>query len=184
MAYRRASLAFIIAAVVAGGAAGAIDAAVVSLTGPTGLVATIAIAGILLVVLALGATGVLIPVLQRDVETPRQWVDEGRYHWALKTGVALGFGASTRLGFWSWYLIPTAAAASGSVLAGALIWGTYALVRTCLGIGLGRGRFENVRALRILPMQLLTGYGLATHWSDLVGVIAAATLLTSVAVSL
>ena len=161
----------------AGAAAGAIVAAVVSLGGSTGQLVAGAIAMLLLPILSLDVIGIRIHLVQRNTETPKRWIDEGRYHWAFKNGAALGFGGSTRLGFWSWYLIPIAAGAAGSTPAGAMIWGGYAFVRTATSIAFGRGRFGGVTPRFLLPRQLLNGRGFATRASDLIGVAVAAIIV-------
>ncbi len=56
--------------------------------------------------------------------------------WSVRTGVVLGCGASTRIGFWSWYTVPLAALLLGSTATGAVVYGTYGFIR-----GLGAGFF-------------------------------------------
>ncbi len=80
----------------------------------------------------LGASGLVghpVPLVQIDRETPASWVDRGPYFWAVTMAGLLGWGASTRLGFWLWYVIPPASILCGSWTAGALIYGTYGLAR-------------------------------------------------------
>jgi hypothetical protein len=67
--------------------------------------------------------------LQLDCETPQRWVDKGAWQWATRNGLTLGFGATSRIGFWLWYVIPLGAFLIGEPLAGAIIYGTYGLVR-------------------------------------------------------
>jgi hypothetical protein len=69
------------------------------------------------------------PPLQCDRETPRDWVDRGRVAWAVRNGLALGFGGSTRIGFAAWYAIGLGALLTGSWLGGAIIYGVYGLTR-------------------------------------------------------
>lgn len=47
----------------------------------------------------------------------------------MYNGATLGVGASTRIGFWLWYVVPFAALLFGNPLLGAMIYGTYATVR-------------------------------------------------------
>lgn len=93
-----------------------------------------AVVGLILSVagLAIGVSSLVgrpVPVLQWDRETPATWVDRGPLFWAASMAVLLGFGGSTRIGFWLWYCIPAVAFVSGSVGVGAAVWGTYGLVR-------------------------------------------------------
>jgi hypothetical protein len=67
--------------------------------------------------------------LQFDCETPQRWVNRGALRWATRNGLTLGFGATSRLGFWLWYVIPLGAFIIGNPGAGAAIYGTYSLVR-------------------------------------------------------
>jgi hypothetical protein len=70
-----------------------------------------------------------IQPLQIDCETPQRWVNKGPWRWAARNGLTLGFGATTRIGFWLWYVIPLGAFLVGEPVAGAIIYGTYGLVR-------------------------------------------------------
>lgn len=75
-------------------------------------------------------------VVQCNRETPKSWVGRGAAKWALMNGAALGFGASSRLGFSLWYVAPCAALLSGSALAGAFLYGLYAFVRASAPVAL------------------------------------------------
>lgn len=77
-----------------------------------------------------GVAGGVRRPLQCDRETPKAWVDRGPVLWPALNGVALGVGATTRLGFWLWYSIPAGCVLLASPAAGAAIWGTYGCVRT------------------------------------------------------
>ena len=66
---------------------------------------------------------------QFDCETPQRWVHRGPLRWAAQNGLALGFGATSRIGFWLWYVIPLGAFLLGDPRLGALVYGTYGLVR-------------------------------------------------------
>lgn len=77
--------------------------------------------------LELGGRPVRLP--QRDHETPQGWVHAGPWGWAVRNGLALGWGATSRIGFWLWYAIPVGAALSGRPVLGAALYGTYGAVR-------------------------------------------------------
>lgn len=68
--------------------------------------------------------------LQCDRETPVAWVKKGPIAWPLLNGAALGFGATSRLGFWLWYFIPIGAFLMAQPLMGAAIWAAYGFTRT------------------------------------------------------
>ncbi|MBA2346457.1 MAG: hypothetical protein H0V83_15470 [Rubrobacter sp.] len=70
---------------------------------------------------------VLLP--QFDCETPQRWVHKGPLRWATRNGLVLGFGATSRIGFWLWYTIPLGAFLVGAPAFGAVIYGTYGLIR-------------------------------------------------------
>lgn len=70
-----------------------------------------------------------IELVQRDCETPQRWIQTGPYGWAVRNGLALGFGATSRLGFWLWYAIPLGAFFAASPAWGAVAYGTYGLLR-------------------------------------------------------
>lgn len=111
---------------VAGYALGALGALVPS----TGRVA----AATLLAVIALGLgaselAGRHPRVLQCARETPRVWVARGAVPWAIRTGMALGFGATTRVGFWVWFTIPLVPFLMGDPVVGMVTYGTYGFVR-------------------------------------------------------
>ena len=74
--------------------------------------------------------GIRLPLLQRDREAPQRWVHKGPVKWAILNGAALGMGWPTRIGFWAWYVVPASAFASSRPLAGATVYGAYALSRT------------------------------------------------------
>jgi hypothetical protein len=70
-----------------------------------------------------------VQLLQFDCETPQRWVHKGPLRWATRNGLALGLGATSRIGFWLWYVIPLGALLVGDPVFGAVIYGTYGLVR-------------------------------------------------------
>ena len=66
---------------------------------------------------------------QFDCETPQRWVHKGPLRWASRNGLALGFGATSRIGFLLWYVIPVGALLFGRPILGATIYATYGLMR-------------------------------------------------------
>lgn len=70
---------------------------------------------------------VMLP--QFDCETPQRWIHKGPLRWATRNGLVLGFGATSRIGFWLWYTIPLGAFLVGAPVFGAVIYGTYGLIR-------------------------------------------------------
>lgn len=147
---------FVLSASAAGAATGAlfgmVGRAAHSILPPT--VAGVAV--VLAVILAVDALGAGLRVPQRDIETSRRWLDDGPTRWSAKTGLALGVGAGTRLGFIGWYVIPLTTIALASVDEGAVVWGTYAMLRTLASVALGWPRFGSARRFRpaIAPMLL------------------------------
>ena len=120
-------------AIAAGGSA-VLTGALLGLTGGLlPLQARVSSATVLsLIAMALGTweliVGRLNP-LQCNRETPQQWIRKGPYHWALRNGIALGIGITTRIGFWIWYVVPVSAFLIGRPLEGAIVYGTYGIVR-------------------------------------------------------
>jgi hypothetical protein len=78
---------------------------------------------------ALEFSGRRVQLPQFDCETPQRWVHRGAISWAIQNGLALGFGATSRIGFWLWYAIPLGAFLVGNPLFGAVTYGTYGLLR-------------------------------------------------------
>jgi hypothetical protein len=66
---------------------------------------------------------------QFDCETPQHWVHKGPLRWATRNGLTLGLGATSRIGFLLWYVVPIGALLFGSPILGATIYGTYGLIR-------------------------------------------------------
>lgn len=77
----------------------------------------------------LGLTGRPLRVPQCTRQTPQNWLMLGYWKWAIRNGLSLGIGASTMIGFWVWFVTPCASFLFGSPLAGALIYGSYGLIR-------------------------------------------------------
>ncbi|MGH7717457.1 MAG: hypothetical protein ACREON_01250 [Gemmatimonadaceae bacterium] len=78
---------------------------------------------------AADAVGRSVPLIQRNRETPRPWMDHGPLRAAARNGVALGVGATTRIGVWLWYAVPVGALLVGDPALGAVIYGSYAVSR-------------------------------------------------------
>ena len=90
--------------------------------------------GSILAVVAIAVSGLellghRIQPPQFDCETPQRWVHKGPLRWATQNGLALGFGATSRIGFWLWYAIPLGAFLFGDLWLGAVVYGTYGLIR-------------------------------------------------------
>jgi hypothetical protein len=96
-------------------------------------------AGSILAVLAIAVGGLeffgrRVQPPQFDCETPQRWVHKGPLGWATRNGLTLGFGATSRIGFWLWYVIPLGAFLVGDPWFGATIYGTYGLVRALAAV--------------------------------------------------
>lgn len=92
-------------------------------------------AGSILAVVAIAVGGLelfgwQVQPLQFDCETPQRWVHKGPLEWAIRNGLALGFGATSRIGFWLWYVVPLGAFLVGDAGLGAIVYGTYGLIRS------------------------------------------------------
>lgn len=110
---------------------------------------------------------------QFDCETPQRWVHKGPLRWATRNGLILGFGATSRLGFWLWYTIPLGAFLVGDPVFGALVYGTYGLVRALgavfillgmlgLKIDVSDWLIERYGAARLLAAGQLVFLGVST----------------------
>lgn len=108
-----------------------------------GLVSILALGAVML-----GGRGLLgrpSQPFQCDRETPQRWLHLGPLRWAIRNGLTLGCGTSTRIGFWLWYAIPVGSLLLGSPILGVMIYGTFGLVRGLAPVfilGLGRRRPE------------------------------------------
>jgi hypothetical protein len=107
-----------------------------------------------------GAFGRMTRPLQCDRETPRRWIDLGPVRWAVRNGLTLGFGATTRIGFVLWYVVGIGAALTGTWLAGALIYGAYGLTR-------GAGAWAAILATRRLPADRVGLFMMKHHYTAL-----------------
>ncbi|MGH3089787.1 MAG: hypothetical protein ACRDSJ_21115, partial [Rubrobacteraceae bacterium] len=74
-------------------------------------------------------SGRRVQLLQCNSETSPQWLDLGPLRWAIKNGLALGFGATSRIGFWLWYAVPAGSLLAGTPELGAIVYGTYGFAR-------------------------------------------------------
>lgn len=120
----------IVSAVAAGALLGFLGTAIPWLIRRDTALALSAIAAVLLGHEALGAGGRLP---QRDCEVPRRWMYSGALASMVRFGCSMGLGFPSRIGFWTWYVVPAAAFLSGNVLYGALVYGAYGFVRTLCG---------------------------------------------------
>jgi hypothetical protein len=96
--------------------------------------------------------------LQFDCETPQRWVNRGAWRWATRNGLTLGVGATSRIGFWLWYVIPLGAFLIGNPLASGIIYGTYGLVRALGAVVILLGM---IRLDTDISDRLIEGYGTA-----------------------
>jgi hypothetical protein len=146
------------------GAGVATGAALGAIGGAIPLDGRIAIAsGLALAAVAMGVAGVLgrmTTPLQCDRETPREWVDRGPVSWAVRNGVVLGFGATTRIGFVLWYAVGAGALLTGDWVAGALIYGAYGLTR-------GAGAWVAILATRRYPADRVGLFAMKHHYTAL-----------------
>lgn len=67
--------------------------------------------------------------IQCNRETPKNWVTAGPLRWAIRNGSALGCGATTRIGYWLWYVIPVSSLLIGDEPSGAALYGLYGASR-------------------------------------------------------
>ena len=95
---------------------------------------------------------------QFDCETPQRWVDRGAWRWATRNGLTLGFGVTSRIGFWLWYVIPLGAFLIGDPVGSAAIYGTYGLIRA---LGAPAILLGTMRLKTDVSDRLILGYGSA-----------------------
>jgi hypothetical protein len=95
---------------------------------------------------------------QFDCETPQRWVHKGPLRWATQNGLTLGFGATSRIGFWLWYVVPLGAFLVGDPELGAVIYGTYGLIR---GLGAVFMLLSMLRLRVDISDWLIKQYGIA-----------------------
>jgi hypothetical protein len=87
-----------------------------------------------------------VRLIQRNRETPQNWLQFGALRWGLINGGALGLGAITRLGFALWYTVPLGALLVGDPIRGAALYGTYGFVRGAMAWGIVLGMFRLTRS--------------------------------------
>lgn len=73
--------------------------------------------------------GIRVYLPQFDRETPQSWLHKGALTWALLNGISLGVGATSRIGFWLWYVVPLGAFLFADPVLGATIYGVYSVTR-------------------------------------------------------
>jgi hypothetical protein len=121
---------FALAAVLAGVGVGASLGALGSLVSSSvraAVVTLLSLAG--LVLGALDLTPKARKPLQFDRETAQRWMNRGALTGAAMNGAALGSGFFTRLGYWLWFVLPVCCFLSASPSTGAVVLGSYGLVR-------------------------------------------------------
>jgi len=96
--------------------------------------------------------------LQFDRETPQRWINRGAWQWATRNGLTLGFGATSRIGFWLWYVIPLGAFLVGDPIASAVIYGTYGLIRALGAVVILLG---TIRLEKDISDRIIKGYNTA-----------------------
>lgn len=83
------------------------------------------------------AVGKRVKLWQIDIETPQRWMFLGPALWPIANGAALGISLTSRLGFPIFYAVPAFVVATQSLAAGAVVWGTYSLLRALFALPLG-----------------------------------------------
>lgn len=128
--WRTKATIYVIASTIGGAVTGATLGAVGQLVGPEYRVAAgLALALIAVVIALFELAKGPIALLQCNRETPQSWIHLGSVTWALRNGLALGCGATSRVGFWSWYVIPISVFLIGDPLPGVVIYASYGIAR-------------------------------------------------------
>ena len=73
---------------------------------------------------------------QLDRETEQSLLRGGPVAWAVLNGGQLGLGFTSRIGFWTWYLIPVGAFLLADPTVGAVAWGLYGFLRLAAAIAI------------------------------------------------
>jgi hypothetical protein len=73
---------------------------------------------------------------QRNRETEQSLLSRGPLAWAVINSAQLGLGFTSRIGFWSWYLMPLGIALAGDWRVGACVWGAYGAGRLGMAVGM------------------------------------------------
>lgn len=134
---------FVVSAVLGGAAVGVFIGGLGSLFGPfpRALLAGAA-------VLALVGSALRRPTpWQWNRETPLTWLTYQDWRTAAYNGVTLGAGLTTRIGFWLMYIVPIGVFAHAEPLIGAVVFGTYAAVRSVGGLVLAKISFHSQSAI-------------------------------------
>ncbi len=124
-------------------------------------------------------SGRRVQLLQCNSETSPRWLNLGPFRWAIKNGLALGFGATSRIGFSLWYAVPAGSLLVGTPELGAIIYGTYGFVKGAGAWGIIFGKrtmsfdvsnwlFEHIKTAKILAAGQLTFLGVVV--SIIVGI--------------
>lgn len=67
-----------------------------------------------------------------DRATPQSLLELGPYSWAFANGYLLGFGPVSRIGFWTWPLVPISSFLVGSAGGGIAVWAVFGFVRLAI----------------------------------------------------
>lgn len=119
-----------------------------------------------------------VPFPQLERQTQKDWIDQGAARWAVKTGSELGVGVSTRIALPVWFAVPIASFLVGDPLAGAGIWGGYALARAGGSVALAWYTFaRNPGSYSELATRLLDKLPQVRSTTDAIGVACAAALV-------
>ncbi len=128
--WRSKALVYSLASSLAGLATGVFLGAAGSLLALEFRVALASLLAVLAIVLgSIELSGRHVRLVQCDRETPQHWLNAGPLRWVLRNDMALGFGATSRIGFWLWYVIPLGALLFARPELGGIIYGTYSTVR-------------------------------------------------------
>ncbi len=147
-----------LAGVAAGAALGALGG---TLSVSTRHTAAVGLAVIAVVLGTLEATGRSV-VAQRNCEVPQRVMHRGALRGAAHYGASLGVGASSRIGFALWYVVPSSAILSGSPLNGAIVYGVYAATRglaPVVVLGLRHMSRSGIGGTRAVELWLLRQQG-------------------------
>jgi hypothetical protein len=157
-----------LAGALAGGALGAAGS-----TMPLDVRVSVGLLGALVLVPASVVRRIPLPQLTR--ETEQALLHRGPLQWAIFNGGLLGLGFTSRIGFWTWYFIPLACLTSGSSWVGALVWGSYGLLRMTVTVG-AAVRMRHVPAMVVVADALLGGREAARRTTNLLALVLAAIL--------
>lgn len=168
-------------AVLGGAAAGATAGALVGALGtiiPASVRASIGV----LVALALVASATFsrIPVPQIRRETEQRLLERGPNSWAFLNGTLLGFAVTSRIAFWSWYVVPLTCLATGSPASGATIWGIYGTSRMATSLILATRMRRKPETMSDIVDRLISSQGRMRMVTDRITVVLAAALFLGI----